>query len=140
MKQEFKIKTMKDKLIAKQKELIELALKAFEYQANDKYVEWWKECRQLESEIVQLEKELSDQKPEFDKDYLDECIEKATPNLLKIKDVDKELAEIRGQKRDEELKQQLKQFAKYFNETVEDSCDFISTEKIDNYLKSIKWQ
>jgi hypothetical protein len=27
---------------------------------------------------------------------LDECIEKATPNLSKIKDVDKELAEIRG--------------------------------------------
>jgi len=29
-------------------------------------------------------------------DYLNECIEKATPNLSKIKDVDKELDEIRG--------------------------------------------
>ena len=31
------------------------------------------------------------------KDYLNECIERATPNLSKIKDVDKELAEIRGE-------------------------------------------
>ena len=29
--------------------------------------------------------------------YLNDCIEKATPNLSKIKDVDKELAEIKGQ-------------------------------------------
>ena len=29
--------------------------------------------------------------------YLNDCIEKATPNLSKIKDVDKELAEIRGE-------------------------------------------
>jgi DNA repair exonuclease SbcCD ATPase subunit len=34
---------------------------------------------------------------EKDKAYLNECIEKATPNLSKIKDVDKELAEIKGQ-------------------------------------------
>jgi hypothetical protein len=31
------------------------------------------------------------------KDYLNECIERATPNLSKIKDVDKELTEIRGE-------------------------------------------
>ena len=31
----------------------------------------------------------------FEREYLNECIEKATPNLSKIKDVDKELAEIR---------------------------------------------
>jgi hypothetical protein len=35
--------------------------------------------------------------PKYDKDYLNECIEKATPNLSKIKDVDKEIAEIRGE-------------------------------------------
>jgi hypothetical protein len=29
--------------------------------------------------------------------YLNDCIEKATPNLSKIKDVDKELVEIKGQ-------------------------------------------
>ena len=33
---------------------------------------------------------------EADKAYLNECIAKAEPNLSKIKDVDKELAEIRG--------------------------------------------
>ena len=32
-------------------------------------------------------------------DYLNECIEKAAPNLNKIEDVDKEVAEIRGEKR-----------------------------------------
>ena len=32
-------------------------------------------------------------------DYLNDCIEKAAPNLSKIEDVDKELAEIRGGKR-----------------------------------------
>jgi hypothetical protein len=39
---------------------------------------------------------IEEQKPEFDKAYLDECIKKAEHNLSKIKDVDKELAEIRG--------------------------------------------
>ena len=42
---------------------------------------------------------IEEQKPEspvYDEKYLDECIEKATPNLSKIKDVDKTLAEIRG--------------------------------------------
>lgn len=34
--------------------------------------------------------------PVYDESYLNECIEKAKPNLSKIKDVDKELAEIRG--------------------------------------------
>ena len=34
----------------------------------------------------------------IDENYLNECIEKATPNLSKIKDVDKELDEIRGVK------------------------------------------
>jgi hypothetical protein len=34
--------------------------------------------------------------PKFDRAYLDECIKKATPNLSKIKDVDKELGEIMG--------------------------------------------
>ena len=33
------------------------------------------------------------------KNYLNDCIEKATPNLSKIKDVDRELEEIRGIKR-----------------------------------------
>ena len=35
----------------------------------------------------------------FRQTYLNECIEKATPNLSKIKDVDKELAEIKGEDR-----------------------------------------
>ena len=34
--------------------------------------------------------------PVYDKEYLDECIKKATPGLSKIKDVDKTLDEIRG--------------------------------------------
>ena len=33
----------------------------------------------------------------YQQTYLNECIEKATPNLSKIKDVDKELSEIRGE-------------------------------------------
>jgi hypothetical protein len=49
------------------------------------------------------------------KDYLNECIEKATPNLSKIKDVDKELDEIRGIKpsdlpTDEEIEKHAKSF------------------------------
>jgi hypothetical protein len=41
--------------------------------------------------------EEQESKPEFNKAYLDECIEKAAPNLSKIKDVDKELAEIKDE-------------------------------------------
>lgn len=36
----------------------------------------------------------------FQQTYLNDCIEKATPNLSKIKDVDKELKEIRGYNND----------------------------------------
>jgi hypothetical protein len=50
--------------------------------------EWFKE--QLEAEIEQEPLSV------YDENYLNECIEKATPNLSKITDVDKEIAEIRG--------------------------------------------
>ena len=39
---------------------------------------------------------ISDLEKLFRDTYLDECIEKATPNLSKIEDVDKELSKIKG--------------------------------------------
>jgi DNA repair exonuclease SbcCD ATPase subunit len=79
----------------------------------------WKERRRLFKELAVLKRQLkklnqckniiekvkeawtpdkrSFEEAEKDKAYLNECIEKATPNLSKIKDVDKELAEIKGQ-------------------------------------------
>jgi hypothetical protein len=55
--------------------------------------EWWIICEPIGSaEPVHdwLNREL-------DWQYLNECIEKATPALSKIKDVDKELGEIKGE-------------------------------------------
>ena len=51
---------------------------------------------------IKLKKELASLRKQLEKaqetEYLNECIEKATPNLSKIKDIDKELAEIRGER------------------------------------------
>lgn len=52
---------------------------------DDKYINNFSE----EDSIFQKEMRMK---------YLNECIEKATPNLSKIKDVDKELAEIREER------------------------------------------
>jgi hypothetical protein len=49
----------------------------------------------IADEILKLS-DLKENSEKGNKDYLNECIEKATPNLSKIKDVDKELDEIRG--------------------------------------------
>ena len=85
---------MKDKLIAKQKELIE----TFYDKPNNPPLVWFIQRDKLLLEIALLEKQIEEQeeKPFYDEDYLQECIEKATPNLSKIKDVDKQLDEIRG--------------------------------------------
>jgi hypothetical protein len=48
---------MSSKLEQKQAELIKHALKAFEYQANDKLVEWHERTKQLESELAALQSE-----------------------------------------------------------------------------------
>jgi hypothetical protein len=49
----------------------------------------------IADEILKLS-DLKENSEKANKDYLDECIEKATPNLSKIKDVDREFDEIRG--------------------------------------------
>ena len=49
-------------------------------------------------EYEQIFKDFADEIEKlYQQTYLNDCIEKATPNLSKIKDVDKELAEIRGE-------------------------------------------
>jgi len=85
---------MKDKLIAKQKELIE----TFYDKPNNPPLVWFIQRDKLLLEIALLEKQIEEQeeKPFYDEDYLQECITKAKTNLSKIVDVDKELDEIRG--------------------------------------------
>ena len=84
------MKSAKDLLIEKQNELIEY---------SKGFVQYIPYVKDLLTEIAsleeQIEKEIKDY-PIFDKEYLNECIEKATPNLSKIKNVDKCLDEIRG--------------------------------------------
>jgi hypothetical protein len=57
-----------------------------------------KDAKEMDAKFIN---NFSDEDLIFQKElrmkYLNECIEKATPNLSKIKDVDKELAEIRGE-------------------------------------------
>lgn len=77
-------------LIEKLEELIEHLKKAFQFQSWGGIEEFHHRTQQLESEINALKAEQSDE------EYLNECIKKATPGLSKIKDVDKELNEIRG--------------------------------------------
>ena len=78
---------MATKLEQKQKELIDYSF------GFVKYIPY---VIDLMNEITELEKQTEEQKPVYDENYLNECIKKAKPNLLKIKDVDKELDEIRG--------------------------------------------
>jgi len=56
-------------------------------------LDWFRE--RLEKQAEEQE-ENQDEKPKYDKAYLNECIKKAKPNLSKIKDVDKYMDEIRG--------------------------------------------
>ena len=56
-------------------------------------LDWFRE--RLEKQAEEQE-ENQDEKPKYDKAYLNECIKKAKPNLSKIKDIDKALDEIRG--------------------------------------------
>ena len=49
-----------------------------------------------EDDMIALIEE-QESNPVYDEAYLNECIEKATPNLSKIKNVDNYLAEIRGE-------------------------------------------
>ena len=50
-----------------------------------------------DSQYASQKAQSKDEEQLYTREYLNECIEKATPNLSKIKDVDKELAEIRGE-------------------------------------------
>ena len=83
----------KDKLIEKLKEIF----KYLNDRANTVTLNW-SYYVDLRNEITALEKQVEEQesKPIYDEAYLQECIKKATPRLSKIKDVDKELDEIRG--------------------------------------------
>lgn len=58
-----------------------------------------KERLNLRKQLTSLTDQINEvkKKKQQPMEYLKECIEKATPNLSKIKDVDKELAEIRGE-------------------------------------------
>lgn len=58
-----------------------------------------KERLNLRKQLTSLTDQINEvkKKKQQPMDYLNECIEKATPNLSKIIDVDKELAEIRGE-------------------------------------------
>jgi hypothetical protein len=64
----------------------------------DKYVihrDYFREDESMVAERPVPKDELaSDLEKLYQQTYLNDCIEKATPNLSKIKDVDKELAEI----------------------------------------------
>lgn len=68
---------------------------------------------------------FDDERKRFDPEYLQECIEKATPNLSKIKDVDQALAEIRGD------------YPTEFEELTKDPGDehAIIEKEIDDFLK-----
>jgi len=63
--------------------------------------------------------------PVYNENYLKECIKKAEPNLSKIKDVDKELADIRGES-NLDFKKKLLDFLIWYqpdNEVAEDIID-----------------
>ena len=70
-----------------------------------------------------IDEYLATMKADDEKEYLNECIEKATPNLSKIKDVDKELAEIRGeqsQKAEEEIDELIERYVIHLKFTKSD--------------------
>jgi len=63
--------------------------------------------------------------PVYNENYLKECIKKAEPNLSKIKDVDKELIDIRGES-NLDFKKKLLDFLIWYqpdNEVAEDIID-----------------
>jgi len=69
--------------------------------------------------------EEQESKPIYDEAYLNECIAKAMPNLSKIKDVDKELAEIRGIEEQESIKHETCDGCAMFQDCgcmLDDSC------------------
>ena len=81
--------------------------------------------------------EQAEQNPEFDKAYLDDCIEKATPNLSKIKDVDKDLAEIRGVKPESEMAEEILEFLS--NKMYEDKIAHDYKDGKIDYLNIDEW-
>ena len=86
---------LKDLIIEKQDELIIHIEGYFAY-----YISHDDKHKLLKKVIVYLRQQLKESElapVENVSDYLDDCIEKAAPNLSKIEDVDKELAEIRGE-------------------------------------------
>ena len=88
-----KAEELKDLIIGKQDELIKL------WKAP-RYNEVWVAALRLAKELDALKHQLKESElapVENVSDYLNECIEKAAPNLNKIEDVDKEVAEIRGE-------------------------------------------
>ena len=88
-----KTEELKDLIIGKQDELIKL------WKAP-RYNEVWVAALRLAKELDALKHQLKESElapVENVSDYLNECIEKAAPNLNKIEDVDKEVAEIRGE-------------------------------------------
>jgi primosomal protein N'' len=114
------MQTLKDQLIGKLEELVKelcnvlqlinrgISTKTLNTSSFDKeYNVITNRIEQLESEISALKKEVEEQLnintpffgnsgAKYDEAYLNECIEKAKPNLSKIKDADKALDEIRG--------------------------------------------
>jgi hypothetical protein len=72
-------------------------------------------------------------------DYLAECIEKAKPNLSKIKDVDKELAEIRGgeQITDADIEAWAKDNSKYMDAYGEESIDYETVSLLKQGAKAV---
>jgi len=81
--------------------------------------------------------ENNEQTPEFDKAYLDDCIKKATPNLSKIKDVDKELSEIRGVKPESEMAEEILEFLS--NKMYEDKIAHDYKDGKIDYLNIDEW-
>ena len=58
---------------------------------------------------------IPESKPIYDEAYLNECIAKAMPNLSKINDVDKHLAEIRGEQEsisDKNIEREVQEYLK----------------------------
>ena len=84
---------MATKLEQKQKELIDYSFGFVKYIPY--VIDLMNEITELEKQAEEQE-ENQDEKPKYDKAYLNECIKKAKPNLSKIKDVDKYMDEIRG--------------------------------------------
>jgi len=112
----------KDKLIEKLKEIF----KYLNDRANTVTLNW-SYYVDLRNEITALEKQVEEQesKPIYDEAYLNECIAKAMPNLSKIKDVDKELAEIRGIEEQESIKHETCDGCAMFQDCgcmLDDSC------------------